>query len=87
MSQVGKPAPPRPRRPEALSSFDDVGRLHLEERPLEAGVAVAGDVLVDVLGVDDAAVAQHDAELLLVEVESSSFTVGGGLRPSCTGGA
>ncbi len=32
-----------------------------------AGVAVLGDVLVDVLGVDDAAVAQGDARLLFIE--------------------
>ena len=69
MSQVGKPAPPRPRRPEALSSSITSLGLHLEERLLEACVAVAGDVLVDVLGVDHAAVAQDDAELLLVEID------------------
>jgi GNAT superfamily N-acetyltransferase len=53
----------------SLELVDDVGGLHLEERPLEPAVAVAGDVLVDVLGVDHAAVAQDHAELLLVELD------------------
>ncbi len=52
-----------------LELLDDLVGLHLEEGLLEAGIAVARDVLVDVLGVDHAAVAQDDAELLLVELD------------------
>ena len=42
-------------------------RRHLEEHLLDGLVAVARDVVLDLLRVDDAAVAQHDAVLLLVE--------------------
>ena len=52
-----------------LELVHHVGRLHLEERPLEAGIAVASDVFFDILRVDHAAVAQYDAELLLVELD------------------
>ena len=55
---VGKPAPPRPR--------DLLGR-HLEEHLLNRLVAVARDVVLDLLGVDHAAVPEDDAVLLLVE--------------------
>ena len=40
---------------------------HLEQGPLEAGVAALGDVLLDVLGVAGAAVLQHHPVLLLIE--------------------
>ena len=66
---VGKPAPPRPRRPEARIVVDDLlGRDLLGEDAAQGGVAVHADVLVDALRVDDAAVAQGDAELVLVEL-------------------
>ena len=47
---------------------DDLLRGHLGEDLAQGLVAVKGDVLLDVLRVDDAAVAQRDALLLLVEV-------------------
>ena len=47
--------------------FDDLLGRHLEENLLESLVAVAGDVILDLLGIDDAAVSQNDAVLLLVE--------------------
>ncbi len=46
---------------------DNLLGRHLEEHLLERLVAVAGDVVLDLLRVDDAAVAEDDAELLLVE--------------------
>ena len=46
---------------------DDLLGRHLEENLLESLVAVAGDVVIDLLGIDDAAVPQNDAVLLLVE--------------------
>ena len=46
---------------------DDLLGRHLEEHLLDRLVAVAGDVVLDLLGVDHAAVAQDDAVLLLVE--------------------
>lgn len=52
-----------------LKLVDHVLGLHRREDLLQGGVAVAGDVLVDVLGVDGAAIAEHDAELLLVEAD------------------
>ena len=45
----------------------DVHRLHLRERLGEALVALVGDVLLEVLRLDEAAVAQRDALLLGVE--------------------
>ena len=47
--------------------LDHLLRRHLEEHLLDGLVAVARDVVLDLLRVDDAAVAQHDAVLLLVE--------------------
>ena len=47
--------------------LDDLLRRHLEEHLLDRLVAVARDVVLDLLRVDDAAVAQDDAVLLLVE--------------------
>ena len=46
---------------------DDLLGRHLEEHLLDRLVAVARDVVLDLLGVDHAAVAEHDAVLLLVE--------------------
>ena len=64
---VGKPAPPRPRMPEArTSSIDPLGGLLGDDRP-RGGVAAAGDVFFDAFGMDDADVAQRDARLLGVE--------------------
>ena len=45
---VGKPAPPRPRRPESFTSVDHVGGRHRERRPQRlvpagAPVALEGD--------------------------------------------
>ena len=46
---------------------DDLLRRHLEEDLLDRLVAVARDVVLDLLGVDHAAVTEDDAVLLLVE--------------------
>ena len=46
---------------------DDLLRRHLEEDLLDRLVAVARDVVLDLLRIDHAAVAQDDAVLLLVE--------------------
>ena len=71
-----------------LELVDDVVGFISKSASLEAGVAVARDVLVDVLGVDDAAVAQHDAELLLVELDVLDLHRCPALfRPFYTGGA
>ena len=52
---------------------DDLGGRHLRERVARAPVAVRGDVLLDPLGVDPAAVLQHDGQLAgeerMVEVQ------------------
>ena len=50
-----------------LHLFDDLLRRHLEENLLERLVAVTRDVILDLLGIDHAAVAKNDTELLLVE--------------------
>ena len=68
-SPVGKPAPPRPRRPEAQDLFDDLLGGHLGEHLGEGLVAVAGDVVVDLERVDDARVAQHDLDLAVEELD------------------
>ena len=47
--------------------FDDLLGRHLEEHLLDGFVAVACDVVIDLLWIDHAAVAEHDAVLLLVE--------------------
>ena len=47
--------------------IDDLLGRHLEENLLESLVTVAGDVVLDLLGIDDAAVSQNDAVLLLIE--------------------
>ena len=62
-TQVGKPAPPRPRRPASLT-VSTTSRQGRPRQRLEGPVAAAGEVVVDLLGVDDAAVAQHDAHLV-----------------------
>ena len=66
---VGKPAPPRPRRPDLEMQSDDFFTGHFGEHLGQGLIAVKGDVLVDIFGVDDAAVAQGDALLLLVEAD------------------
>ena len=50
--------------------INHVLRRHIEERLFKRLVAVAGDVLVDHIRIDRAAVAQHNAELLLVEIDA-----------------
>ena len=47
--------------------IDNLLGRHLEEDLLESLVTVAGDIVIDLLGIDDAAVSQNDAVLLLVE--------------------
>ncbi len=64
---VGKPAPPRPRRPEAMiAAMTSSGGVPFTARR-ERAVAVAREVVVDVQRVDLAAVLEHDA-LLLAEI-------------------
>ena len=46
---------------------DLLGRNLLSENSAQGGVAVHADVLVNLLGVDDAAVAQGNAQLVLIE--------------------
>ena len=47
--------------------LDDVRRLHLGQNLAERLITVYADILVDDLGVDDAAVAERNAVLLLIE--------------------
>ena len=67
LQPVGKPAPPRPRRPEASTSSMICLRRHRRERLARGLVAAPRQVLVQALRVDDADVAQRDALLRLVE--------------------
>ena len=55
---------------------DLLGRNFFGQDAAQGGVAVHADVLVNILGVDDAAVAQSDAQLVLVE--SGLGQAGGG---------
>jgi hypothetical protein len=64
--EAGTAAAPEPR---FLEFGDDVVTGHLGQDLFEGGVAVTGDVLFDVLGVDEAAVAENDAKLLLIEAD------------------
>ena len=64
---VEKPAPPRPRRPQFFTSSITCCRRHLGERLAQGGIAATLKVVVDVLGVDDARVAQHYPPLLVEE--------------------
>ena len=65
---VGKPPPPRPRRPDsetvAMTSSGVISVRHFAKRL----ITVACYVFVYILGVDDAAVAERDPYLLTVEV-------------------
>ncbi|OQA40483.1 MAG: hypothetical protein BWY50_02015 [Spirochaetes bacterium ADurb.Bin315] len=51
-----------------LELIDDIIARQLEESSFKSVVAVSGDILVDVLRIDRAAVTEHDSELLLVEL-------------------
>ena len=51
-------------QPGALDLDDDLLRTHLGHRLHQGGVSVDGDVIVDPLGIDDAAVAEHHQFLL-----------------------
>ncbi len=63
LTPVGKPPPPRPRSPLAVTVLDHGLRRHLPEHLGQGGVAVAHDVGVDVGRVDLPAVAQHHVHL------------------------
>ena len=64
---VGKPAPPRPAQARGEDLVDDLVGRHRRERLARGLVAAARQVLVEILRVDDAAVAQRDPRLLAVE--------------------
>ena len=49
---------------------NDLLRLHFEENFFESLVAIASDVVFDLVRINHAAVAEDDSELLLVEVDS-----------------
>ena len=74
--------------PTRLDRLDDVAPGHAEA-VLEGPVAAAGQVVVDLLGIDDAAVAQHDAHLVLEHGvvgetgRSANAVVGDGHRGRC----
>jgi hypothetical protein len=79
--EAGAAAAPQPG---GLHLGQHAARGHLLQHPGQGGVAVAGDGLPDLLGVDQAAVAQRDALLLAVErqlrVARDGVVVGGRLR-------
>jgi len=54
--------------PGGQDGVDDLLRGLLSEGAAQGLIAAGADVLVNVLGVDDAAVAQRDAELILIEL-------------------
>jgi hypothetical protein len=64
---VGKPAPPAPAQPRLLHFRDHLLRRHICDRLGQGLVAPQGQIVVDVLRVDDAAVAQRDSHLLAEE--------------------
>ena len=66
---VGNPAPPRPRRPEAVDLGDDLLGRHLRQGLAHRLVAVEGDVFLDLFRIDPAAVAEDDEPLVLEELD------------------
>jgi hypothetical protein len=56
-------------QPGRLEFRDDILRFHLEQDLLQGEITVPGYVLLDVLRIDDSAVAKNDAELFLVEFD------------------
>ena len=79
--QVGKPAPPRPRSPEVRIVSITASALFCVEHLGQGLVAVAGDVVLDLLRVDHAAVAQHDLLLPLEEVHVGGVGHGAAVGP------
>ena len=55
-------------QPRLLDDVDGCGGVVVGQHIAKGGVAIAGDVLLNVLGVDETAVAQSYTDLLLVEV-------------------
>ena len=76
----GEPGAAAATEPRSLHHVDDLLGRHLEESLLEGEVAFPRDVFLDVLGVDHAAVAQDDAELLLIELDILNLDVARGVR-------
>ena len=70
---VGKPAPPRPRRPEVSDLGDDLVGRHLRQGFDQRSVAAEGDVFLDFRRVDPAAVAKHDQALVFEELDVLHF--------------
>lgn len=68
LSPVGNPPPPLPRSAGVLDYLDDLVRGVFGQALCESLIAVHGYVFVDIFGVDDAAVAQRDSLLLLIEL-------------------
>ncbi len=60
---VGKPAPPRPRRPEAMTSSQTSAGRHGRQRPGGGAEPAGGQRRVQAGRVDDAAVGEHDLGL------------------------
>ncbi len=58
---VGKPAPPRPCRPDFSNSCDHIRGGHLGEGFAQGVVAVVDDVIFDIVRVDQAGALQNDA--------------------------
>src|SRR5690606_21364124 len=56
-----------------LDGVDYFFGCHLGETATQGCIAFAGNVFVDILGIDDTAIAQSDTELLLVEVHVHRF--------------
>ena len=64
---MGNPAPPRPRSPELFTSLDDLLGRHFGQRFGRGHVAVAGNILLDLLRIDEAPVAKRPQYLVLEE--------------------
>ena len=82
LTPVGKPAPPRPRRPLRVTSSMTCSGVMCPKHLGQRGVAVALDVVVDVGRVDLAAVAQHD---LYLTGEERHLVEAGKVRPGLVG--
>jgi len=53
----------------SLELINDIIGSHLEKDLLQRSVSLTGNIFVDLLGIDETAVSQHDPELLLIELD------------------